>query len=472
MRAHSSRPRLRDEIVLQPGAKTPLSRLFAGRHSAESFEDRPFAASDLSALLRALYGVVGGPAKAQARLEPLDVAETLLRRTIPSAGGFKSLRVSLILCRGVGRVTPGVYEAVYSAAGRVALCPMGEAGNAWCRAIIDPHRWMTATGFLVISADPSAARLKYLGRALPFALIEAGAMLQNGSLAAVEDGFGFRLLGGYYADRMASVCKIAAGQVLCSAVFGVPGHRDRESPKEPDLRHRLSFQWMPETIGGGSHVARAQVLDVPLPGHGRGRAVDPAIACAIAVSEAVERHAFVRLGTCIEARASELEGKLIDPRLIALYAPAQYRNPALSVHAFEPRRSYLWARAERCDGGSSTAWVPAECVWAAAAIPPRHARFALTRVSTSGCATDADFDTAVERATYELIERDAFARHWLAQLPGVTVRLAGCPSALRQRVKKLQDEQCTVAVALLEASLGPIVLVAIEYGGPALQRRR
>lgn len=449
LRAPSESP-FAEPARMLPGARTgSLARLLHKRHSSPGFGAGRITASQLGELLYASNGVV----------ERKGEAHSLLgRRTIPSAGAFKRLRLSLLLVRRVGGFEPGSYAVVYPEAGRVALRRVAAASSDWCRAILEPHRWLEATGLIVASADTSAAALKYRSRALQFALIEAGAALQNAGLAAAELGVGFRVLGGYHADRLSELCASRGGRVLGCAVFGAP--RSEAEGRAVSARTALKLHWAEELPGSALRIAGAEVSGDRGAGIAWGRSEDAETACAIAVSEAVERYSYATLGACVESTLDDLPGAVPPPTLV-VYARSQYRRESLGVHAFVPGTAYLWARATEWASGRS-GWVPAECVYSARALPAGFAARALTRASSSGCATDARIETAIERAAFEVIERDALARHWLAQSAGIGVRAESCPPGIVARVRALERQGCTVSIQVLEQSLGPVMLAHIE----------
>ena len=63
---------------------------------------------------------------------------------------------------------------------------------------------------------------------------------------------------------------------------------------------------------------------------------------------------------------------------------------------------------------------------------------------------------------FEVIERDALARHWLAQAPGTTVLRSSWPSDISGRIARLEGWGCQVSIQVLDQKLGPVVLVVIE----------
>ena len=450
MRAHELRAARAGDSTRLPQARAPrLSLLVDARRSSAGFGKGEVTLHQLAALLDGMYGLAAGPQAA---------VTTLSRRSTPSAGAFKALRISLILIQPAPDLAAGVYDVVFEGAGQVSLRRIGESGTSWCRALLDAHRWLLANGLLVVSADTTAAALKYKSRALHFALIETGAALQNAGLAAAELGIGFRVLGGYYADRLAQLCHLEAERVLGCAVFG-SSTQDDESGTRPQ-RKAIRFDWAEAGDDNPVYIAGAEVQSTPASGIGWGRSTDARTACAIAISEAVERYSYSVLGRCVVASASQLEGA-VDPTLLVRYSKSQYQRTDLGVHPFDAGKRYLWVPA-RQRASDKWLWVPAECVYSASTLPRRFASQAITRTTSSGCATDAQVDVAIERAAFEVIERDALARHWLAQASGTAVLRSSWPSEVADRIERLESLGCKVSIQVLDQQLGPVMMVVVE----------
>jgi ribosomal protein S12 methylthiotransferase accessory factor len=427
-----------------------LRALLEARRSAPAFGELSLADTQLAALLDAMYGICRSDAG----------GDVLPRRSVASAGGFKSLRLSLVLLRPVGSIQPGVFSVRYRNGESVALDRVAEETSQWCAALLEPHLWSAASGLIAISADISAATLKYRNRALQFALLEAGAVLQNAGLAAADLGLALRALGGYYADRVATLCRIVSGRILCCAVVGTSAQSATESVRA-DMRRAVEFSWMENASPSDLHIAKAEVNGTDgRQAIGWGRSIDSRQACVVAIAEASERYSCGILGKeCLAATADDLD-RVIASASLATYAQSQYRRAALGVCRFDSKREYLWARATSLSS-AEPAWVPAEFVYPATAIPKRYAAHALARATSSGCASDGSAAVAIERAAYEVIERDALARHWLAQRAGIAITSNSCDDATRKRIRGLEQAGCQVILQILDAGLGPVVLAFV-----------
>jgi len=86
----------------------------------------------------------------------------------------------------------------------------------------------------------------------------------------------------------------------------------------------------------------------------------------------------------------------------------------------------------------------------------------LARPTSSGCASDVALGSAIERGAYELIERDALARHWLAQAPARVIDQGSLTARIQHRAKELEALGCEIFVLCMTLGLGPSILVLIR----------
>jgi ribosomal protein S12 methylthiotransferase accessory factor YcaO len=172
------------------------------------------------------------------------------------------------------------------------------------------------------------------------------------------------------------------------------------------------------TQRGRIHIAAAQAL--PSPGglgeesmFGSGIAHRREDAAVAAVAEAYERHCagVVPAGDIFAARGSDLPG-FIAPEEFVSYRDSHLRREPNLV-PFSPTEQRLWVQVKRRDG--STVSVLADLVFFPFGRPgiARH-----TYSNSSGMAAHETFPLAEEAAWRELVERDAFMRHWLGRKPG------------------------------------------------------
>lgn len=443
-----------------PVGPVPLDEAFEARLSTYTFDETELGADTLHALAWSLAGVV--------RTEHERVGWVTPRRTIASAGGMQLIRIYLALQQAVGPYTPGVYRVTYPSERTVSLARVGDEAGRLPRAFGKPWEVAFATGAVFLAADPALAALRYRNRALQYLFMEAGAILHNGGLSAAPLGLGYATIGGYYENVVAGLCGLAEGElVLGSAIFG-------PRPTAAQLRlvdhtPEIDFAW----VDGASarfampfHLARARVrtAEEERP-YTWGRDTDARLACLKAVAEAIEREGFREPRGIVEAPLTDLPGAL-DPRAVVRYDARQYADQRFPYQRFDPAHRHAWAAGIDLRDGAPVR-VLAELVFARASLAAAgHATDRpYTQVTSSGCAAGADADDAARRALLEVIERDAFMRHWLAQRPGRIVPLARIPKPVAVRLAAVGAAGCRVAVQRLDSPWAHVCMVSAQHEG-------
>lgn len=134
-------------------------------------------------------------------------------------------------------------------------------------------------------------------------------------------------------------------------------------------------------------------------------------AIGAAVGEAVERYSAVHVPRerLVEATASELGSRAADPSSFALFARSQHAHPGFPYSPFTAETRLLWIDGVDLATGDP-AWLPAELVLLADLRSATGARIGYS--TSSGLACSASGDDALERALFELLERDAFMLTW------------------------------------------------------------
>jgi ribosomal protein S12 methylthiotransferase accessory factor len=435
---------LPDEAVALPApSRSGLRTLLARRRSANGFSAAPVSVQALSDLLASMYGAIG--------IE----GQTQRRRAVASAGGFYQLQLWLVLLKPVGEFGAGTYGIHYRADGSAGLMLLSAEWRPVVRAFVHPHRLAGATGVVIVASELRLGSLKYRNRIYPYALLEAGAVLQNGALASVEAGLGWRILGGFDGDRLQALCRLGNTTPLACAVFGM-----EPTPTSPPERSPpLQFAWVESPSGSSLIFASAlMTTDTQAASPCWGRDVDPIRAYNKALAEATERAAFCSPRETLQARARDLAGEWLHPDQVVRYSSAQYRRAGFPFVRFAPDEPRQWLPARRTTDGAPV-WVLAELCLGDAAFDPDYRARLVTRATSSGCASHATEAEALSEAVFELIERDAFARHWLEQRGGSEITLDSLPGSLQAEAAALAENGCQVEVQML-APLGiPVWMV-------------
>jgi len=173
---------------------------------------------------------------------------------------------------------------------------------------------------------------------------------------------------------------------------------------------------------------------VELAGSGGDR--NPRRARAIAIAEAVERHA-----SCVPraelrwASAAHLGSEAIDLDALPRCSPTELADPRCPVRPVDPAEPIRWTRGWS-SRGRGLIWVPAALVWMH--LEPLTASERLTMPISTGCATHSDPARAVLNGLCEVIERDAIAVTWLQRLPLREIQLSEAPRTVREAVDRAE----------------------------------
>lgn len=276
-------------------------------------------------------------------------------------------------------------------------------------------------------------------------------------------------------------CRVCGGAAEMSRGFPSAGHRLPDVTE--DLLAALTERYVDPRTGivrainlrddDGSQAVRCATA-VPAPGGaatypGRrlevagGKGVTVAQASVAAIAEAVERYSasivdIRRLRRCSER---DLDEPSISPRDLGLYAPHQYARKEFPFVEYDASSPVWWVRGTWLDDRSPV-WVPAAASYYRM---PDEVDDRLWQVTSSGLAAGTTLESAATRALLEVLERDAFALTWLAELPGH--RLS--PKHLREpatlaALASLHRAGATVEMVRLKAVSPVIVMAAIGFG--------
>jgi ribosomal protein S12 methylthiotransferase accessory factor len=137
-------------------------------------------------------------------------------------------------------------------------------------------------------------------------------------------------------------------------------------------------------------------------------------ACA-GVGEALERYSatYVPADRLVTASAAELGEAAVDPARFALFSGRQHAGAGFPFRPFTAETRVAWVEGRELPSGRPV-YVPAELVFLGRASIAGAAPIAAATSSGLACADSQEL--AVERALYELIERDAFMIVWANRL--------------------------------------------------------
>lgn len=446
-------------MCIEAVRNAPLIEFYRDRVSTYTFDDIDISAGQLSALLWSLCGIV---APHHERL-----GNQVARRTIASAGALHLLQVYLALQRPTGKHQPGIYRIHFPDADCIALESLGEQHEMLPRAFAQPWNVQFATGVIFLAADVELAATRYRNRATQYLFMEAGAALHNGSLSASRLNLGFATLGCYYETVVQQLCRLERQIILGSAVFGPKP--TRRQTQQLSRAPNLDFAWVdvpsphftvPFYLARANHKTSSGA-----PKHTWGADTTPWNAYRKACAEAVERQGQAEPKDLRNASLLDLKNAR-SPEQFIRYHRQQYKLAKFPFEPFSPSGSYWWKQGTEY-GTAKKVWIHADLIYPRSVLSSTHkiTHKPVTYATTSGCAAGTTQEEAFERALFELVERDAFMRCWLAQTPGHPIALGTVPGAVRSRLKALQMAQCEVGIQLLPSPWSKVVLVWAQHKG-------
>lgn len=438
-------------IPLPQFEESSLNSILKKDASARRFKRGSIELGKLVQLLKCAYGVVSDN-------KPSHVLGNI-HRTVASAGAFCRIELTLILLVPIEQLCAGVYYVHYDVHGNVGLCLASGDFSLLPRCLLQPQKLRNAIGMIVLTSPLQASALKYGNRAYPVALIQAGGITQNIGMASAEQDLGWQVLGEISEKHLRAMCLLDdSSSVLVAGIFGIPN--DCAGIGEGECE----FSWIENLPDAPFHIACARIKATQAPpDFSWGRSKDPATAFIKAVAEAAERYAYRQTPVVRKSKIADLEN-VIDPRAIVRYTASQYRTKSFPFQPFRRDKEYSWASMYEVDSGTEL-FVLSEFIYDPFPDNVQLNVDKYTSTNSSGCASNTSLDIAIVNATLELIERDAFMRHWFAQKAGVELIFETLPIEIRQRISNLQTLGSQVSLQYLDLGLSPVFMALIQNSG-------
>ncbi len=194
-----------------------------------------------------------------------------------------------------------------------------------------------------------------------------------------------------------------------------------------------------------------------------GKGLEPTDAMVGAVGEAIERYSagIYRRADLLRASASNLDEDFLDPRHLCLYLDHQFDQVEFPFARYVPDKPIEWTRGRWLETGDAV-WLPALPVYFNFRAAPDEL---FCQVTSNGLAAGASEDDAALRATYELIERDAFMLTWLAMRPAQRLLLdESVHLGVREVVRQIQERGGDVELYLLDVGQAIPVVACLAIG--------
>ncbi|MFH1956833.1 MAG: YcaO-like family protein [Patescibacteria group bacterium] len=444
-----------------PVRSTNLSCIIEQRISIRTFTSEMISMETIALMLWAGYGIVESPHllnESDPQRKKVWQGQMFSRHTVPSAGALYPIRLSLILLRPTEKHQAGVYSVYFRKHGVVELSPTKVEIVQVLRSFADQTICNDAQGVIVVSGSFELSGEKYGNRSMLYVPLEAGHIAQNIHLSATENKVGTVEVGGFLEEPMKKALQLPKGfWPLTTILFGQPKASTTAKPTKGDT---LDLRWAPPTVDQYElpfSMAFARPKGKVSRDWSCGRAKDPWLALKKAVSEAYEWQSCERLSEdLVRASLEELDGA-IDPRSIVSYHERQYQDKHFPLKPFDGKHRYSWVKGKNILS-SETAYVLADCVYFP--YTPRTPRY--TMANSSGTAARFDRDEAIQNATLELVERDAFMIVWLNRLQMPNIFVKSLPGFIQKRIKALEQIGFRVIIKNFTLDLAPVIFVFVQ----------
>jgi len=444
-----------------PVGSTSLSRIIEQRISIRTFTSEVISMETIALMLWAGYGIVESPHLLDGndpQRKKVWQSQRFSRHAVPSAGALYPVRLSLVLLRPTEEYKAGVYDVYFKKPGVVELSPTKVEIVQVLRSFADQTVCNDAQGIIVVSGSFELSGEKYGNRSMLYVPLEVGHIAQNIHLSATENKVGAVEVGGFLEEPMKKALQLPKGfWPLTTILFGQPKTSTTAKPTKGDA---LDVRWAPPTAEQ-YELPFSMVFARPRGKVSRdwscGRANDPQLALKKAASEAYEWQACGRLSENLVRSSLEELDEATDPRSIVSYHERQYQDKCFPLKPFDERRRYSWVKGRNILSGE-TAYVLADCVYFP--YTPRTPRY--TMANSSGTAARSDKDEAIQHATLELIERDAFMIVWLNRLQMPSILVKSLPGFVQKRIKALERAGFRVIIKNFTLDLAPVIFVFVQ----------
>lgn len=443
-------------------AKTPqiaapagsLLALASGRRSCRSFTSHPLPLDEVRSMLTIAYSAA--------------------TQATPSAGGLYSCRIDLL-----HRATAGPVWRLYRwdpvEATLTERAARSLDSGQLQHALDSASLLHGAPAIAIISIDPHIHSAKYANRGYRYSVLEAGHVAQMLHLATAERNLGALEWGAFNDAALARLTDSGSFKPVTVVGFGCAGN-DEETVKEPNRMSlaSTSFSSFGDPLREENGSSGVVVAQLPLTAHdgtptgayATGAHWSGSMAAAKARSEFVERQTCRLLQIDEVGSAEALEARYHVFNSAALL-PGNLPGFLAEPSQFSPfdgsDRSYQWRIGVSEAEGPTI--VPVELVY----YPVRSAdigRRLCGTATSNGVAAHGTVGAARRSALLELIERDAFVRHWVDQRP--PIRITPPSGIFETRLAELERLGVEVTFGQLEAVVPVVFCAAVSPQGALL----
>lgn len=389
------------DVISLPKRITTIGRLAETRESCREFESTKVGVEDIGTCLEAAYSE---------------------KHPVPSAGALYPLRIYVIVRDNASDIPGGYYQYDHKESTLIQFNP--EPNWEKLKFVFNSEELIhDAPVIFVITADLERQAQKYSSRGYRYTLLEAGHSAQDIHLAATELELGSLEYGGFQDEKVAQELELNLDErPLISIAIG---HKSTEHKKD-----RTQVNEMEKLVGNGKPIDWVKI-DLESEGasymdffrafaqyqpignsqkklYSSGTARSMEMAKIKSIAEAYERYMAGKVRWDVVAKAEDLSESWLHPVELMPLTPQQLEDLP-HIAEFHKDQAIQWIRAYYKNGGSVL--VPIDLVF----YPIDEnaiGRKIVADVTSSGMAAHPSLEEATERATLELIERDATMRLW------------------------------------------------------------
>lgn len=435
---------------------SPLTRMLTQRKSTRTFNGTSIKHASLMRMLWSAYGTIPGTVE----------NTTVPRRVVASAGGLYPLNIHLALLQPTHELDAGIYRIVCDLSS-VTCIRIDTNMQLLDECFGDPRAFWDASGLIIISGSYERTAKKYGSRSMTFVNLEAGHSIQNICLTAQYDGIGTVQLGHIKPSSLIPILNIEHSGLtpIMAIAFGNEGNAQIHDAHKYMIQHVDCMPVGPEDTP--IYVATAYSF----PRSGRriqrayGRSTNKDSAIKKATVELFEwsalnwplAHILKGNDGVIRAYEDMNPDNVIHPTKIYQQPPNKYLKP------FSETDTYWWVVAQ--NGMCERKYILADLVFTGNPAPRPF-----FPGNSSGAAAHITLEQALESATLELIERDAFMLTWLCNICAPRFRHSTLPVDIQQRIQAMEARGFEISICDITTDLAPVILVcAINRSLPLMR---
>lgn len=456
-------------ISLRTVSNTLFTDLVLNRKSIRNFSGASITDQELSDLLILSYS-------------------TNRHKSTPSGGGFYPLRVYFLLRLKTESLSPGLYFYNHEKSCIVKVSELPLLKDEYFEVVLGAPMYNSSSVVIFVGCDFNLVTKKYANRAYRMALLEAGHLCQNVYLCTSKTELGVVEYGGWNDEVLEFLLDIKDKNILILSTLFI-GHKQENSSSENKTFEDIEEKLRSSICLKDSGIVRFFETELfhfnnyIMPGYAsvaryvRDRDLDkrnPKLYSAFGFAKTISES---RVKAIAEAFERYVSGRYrVDEIVIPNNAKEKFFNILenthqdilymkennLSIIDYTKKCSVVWASYLLDSNKNDYCYVPVDHVFY-----PISKKDVLHDISfhsnSTGVAAHTHYETAVKKALFELVERDAVAVMWFSKISPKKIDTKSLPEDLFLRVEALQKIGREVVFFDITTDSVPVIL-CLCYG--------